>query len=60
MYNSSKTVKIRASSFSKMRGLDLMVAREANFSTMAFKDVVGDALVAFMPMPTTETYSSEE
>lgn len=60
MYNSSKTVKMRASSFSRMMGLDLMVAGDANFSTIAFKDVVGAALVAFMPMPTTETYSSEE
>jgi hypothetical protein len=43
-----------------MMGLDLAVARDAKRSTMAFSDVVGDALAAFMPMPTTAMYSSDE
>lgn len=57
MCSSSKVVKIRARSFSRVIGAVLLPRKCA---ASAFKEVVGDALVALTPTPTTDVYSPAE
>ena len=49
----SNCVRIRASSFSRVNGARVDGRR-------AFKDVVGAALVVFIPTPTTRSYEPDE